>query len=97
MQQYARPLSDAERELIELVRGEDSKNPFTLVISFSEGHWVVETRSPGLTALKEPAKTSMTHGVGKNRIGHNDISPSDGGHTVLRRGPEFADAAPGRH
>jgi hypothetical protein len=48
MQQYARPLSDAERELIELVRGEDSKDPFTLVISFSEGHWVVETRSPGL-------------------------------------------------
>jgi hypothetical protein len=48
MQPSSRPLSHAERELIELVRGEDSKDPFTLVISFSEGHWVVETRSPGL-------------------------------------------------
>ncbi len=48
MQPINRPLSHAELELLELVRGEDSKDPFTLVISFSEGHWIVETRSPGL-------------------------------------------------
>ena len=47
MRDIGRPLSGAERELIELVRGEDGKHPFSLVISFSEGHWVVETRSPG--------------------------------------------------
>lgn len=40
-------LSNAERQLIELVRGEDDEGPFTLVISFADGHWVVEVRSPG--------------------------------------------------
>ena len=57
MQPNARPLSHAEQELIELVRGEDTKDPFTLVISFSEGRWIVETRSPGLDGAQ---------GVGEN-------------------------------
>ena len=41
-------LTHAEQELISLVRGEDGEGSFTLLISFSDGHWVVETRSPGL-------------------------------------------------
>jgi hypothetical protein len=57
LHESSRPLSHGERELIEMVRGQDASHPFTLVISFSEGHWVIETRSPGLDGAQGDGQT----------------------------------------
>ena len=53
-----RPVSRSERELLDLLRGEKTRDPFTVNISyFSDGQWFAETKSARLEAKQGTGKT----------------------------------------
>ena len=50
-------LTDAERELIELLRREDETGSWALTVSHQPGHWVVAIKSPGFNGAQGDGST----------------------------------------